>query len=81
MTAADRLIGSVKKHLGADAANLRDEELKGLVLDTFAECLLDEDGFLGAEGLKEFEANVGALCGKLGQMIDAADRRFQRDSM
>jgi hypothetical protein len=79
--AADRLIGTVRKHLGADVANLRDEELKGLVLDTFAECFHEDGGFLGAEGLNEFEANVSALCQKLGHMIDAAERRYQRDSM
>lgn len=80
-TAADRLIGAVKKRLGTTAAGLRDEELKGLVLDVFAECLADEGGFLDAEGLEAFEANVGVLCGKLRQMIDAAERRYQRDSM
>jgi len=78
---AERLIASARSHLRAQAQGIRDEELKGLILDTFAECLLDEQSGLNAEALTQFEANVGIVCGKLRQMIDAAERRFQRDSM
>ena len=44
-------------------------------------CLLDEQSGLEEVGLKQFEVNVGIVCGKLRQMIDSAERRFQRDSM
>lgn len=80
-TTADRVIASAKGHLGTQAQSIRDEELKGLILDTFAECLLDEQSELAEDALKQFEVNVGIICGKLRQMIDAAERRFQRDSM
>lgn len=80
-TTADRVIASAKRHLGTQAQTIRDEELKGLILDTFAECLLDDQSGLAEDGLKQFEINVGIVCGKLRQMIDSAERRFQRDSM
>jgi hypothetical protein len=81
LTSADRVIATAKSHLGTQAKIIRDEELKGLILDTFAECLLDEQCGLDEKGLKEFEINVGLVCGKLRQMIDSAERRYQRDSM
>jgi hypothetical protein len=80
-TTADRVIATAKAYLGTQAKSIRDEELKGLILDTLAECLLDEQGCLSEDGLKEFEVNIGIICTKLRQMIDAAERRFQRDSM
>ena len=80
-TTADRVIATAKAHLGTQSQQIRDEELKGLILDTFAECLLDEQSGLSKDGLQEFEVNVGIICKKLRQMIDAAERRYQRDSM
>ncbi len=79
--AAERLVKTVRTALGADANGIGDDELKGQVLDTFAECLVDDESFDGNRDVEAFGENVRLVCTKLQSMIDEAERRYARDSL
>jgi hypothetical protein len=79
-TSATRIGKVLKTSIGADASDLRDEELKGELLDAFVEHL-GADVFDSEATFHSFEENVRITCEKLRAMIDEAQRRAERESL
>ena len=75
-----RIVKVLKAHIGAESSSLRDEELKGELLDAFVDHL-GSDLFNEEAAFHAFEENVRIVCDKLRAMIDEAQRRAERESL
>lgn len=75
-----RIVRVLKANIGAEATSLRDEELKGELLDAFVDHL-SSDLFNEEAELHALEENVRIVCDKLRAMIDEAQRRAERESL